>query len=320
MKSLYARLASTGMQIFLISQGFLIFIPLKTKSWTAALICVPLIGLVSFVAWLSALKRRHAVTSIPASKIGSAAQGHVQLAGCGKPMLGMPLISPLTRTLCLWYKVDVFEQPGAVGTLLAALARIFRHFFAGNEANAALTPEESLLPFIISDDTGRCTLLDIGSAEKLCSNETTRRTANKIITEWCFNLNEPLYVLGDFKTVDGHTLEFDARAEVSNLLAEWKKDPVSLNKRFDLDGNNQLNEKEWNLARSAARRAVEKERDESLSQPAAHFIHSPASGEVYLISNISPAKLAFRYLLWSVFHLLVFMGAMGSIPWIIGHL
>ncbi len=306
----YGRLLTSGMQLFLIALLW------QAQSRTAAIYCLPLVALISLLAWLSALKRRNFLVSIPVAKIVSAAQGYLQLAGRGRPLEGAPLYSP-SGAPCLWYRTQVRERPVRSHINYRDLLEIF---FALIGADAHTIRDESSDPFILDDGTGRCTVMDIEQAEMLCSNKTTRWTISTTTTEWRFNLNEPLYVLGDFKTIDAHTFEFNARAEVSNLLAEWKKDPVSLNKRFDLDGNNQLNEKEWNLARSAARRAVEKERDESLSQPAAHFIHSPASGEVYLISNISPAKLAFRYLLWSVFHLLVFMGAMGSIPWIIGHL
>ena len=306
----YGRLLTSGMQLFLIALLW------QAQSRTAAIYCLPLVALISLLAWLSALKRRNFLVSIPVAKIVSAAQGYLQLAGRGRPLEGAPLYSP-SGAPCLWYRTQVrvrrVRSPINYRDLLEM-------FFPLIGADTYRSGDESSDPFILEDGTGQCTLMDIDEAEILCNHKTTRRTGKTITTEWRFNLNEPLYVLGDFKTIDAHTFEFNARAEVSNLLAEWKKDPVSLNKRFDLDGNNQLNEKEWNLARSVAQRAVKKERDEFLSQPAQHFIHSPAAGEVYLISNISPAKLAFRYLLWSVFHLLIFMGAMGSIPWIIGHL
>jgi hypothetical protein len=47
------------------------------------------------------------------------------------------------------------------------------------------------------------------------------------------------------------------RVDVSDLLSEWKKDPVQPKKRFDLDGNGEIDMQEWELARHAAFRGVE---------------------------------------------------------------
>ena len=38
-------------------------------------------------------------------------------------------------------------------------------------------------------------------------------------------------------------------------------------------------------------------------------------GRLYLISDLDPQRIARRYRLWSVFHLLVFLGAAGATAW-----
>jgi len=53
-------------------------------------------------------------------------------------------------------------------------------------------------------------------------------------------------------------MEFDTRAELNTLLAEWKKDMPALNVRFAFNDDGELDVKEWMLARSATKRAVEK--------------------------------------------------------------
>ena len=74
--------------------------------------------------------------------------------------------------------------------------------------------------------------------------------------------------------------------------------------------------KEWLLARQAARREVEKQHREARNEADVHTLRRPENGQLYLLSNLDPEKIARRYLWWAVFHLLVFFGALAATAWL----
>jgi len=128
---------------------------------------------------------------------------------------------------------------------------------------------------------------------------------------------DSIYVIGQFRTQGGGGLVFDTNAELGALLAEWKKDMPALLKRFDLDNDGALNDQEWMLARSAARREVAKMMREEQAQSDVNIISRPREGELYLISNLDQKKLSRRYLLWSWAHLAIFFGALAGMGWVL---
>jgi hypothetical protein len=87
--------------------------------------------------------------------------------------------------------------------------------------------------------------------------------------------------------------------------------------RFDLDNDGELNMDEWQLARQAARREVDKNRREAQTLPDIHIIENPRNDNVFIISNLPVEKLMRRYLLWSWLHLLIFLGAMAGIGFLL---
>ena len=75
---------------------------------------LPAIAAVAFVAWLLSLKRLLAIGSTPTSRIASAAQGYVELAGRALPHPGGALRSRFTLLPCVWYQytIEQREQDG----------------------------------------------------------------------------------------------------------------------------------------------------------------------------------------------------------------
>ena len=112
-------------------------------------------------------------------------------------------------------------------------------------------------------------------------------------------------------------MEFDSRAELNALLAEWKQDKPALHARFDLNNDGELDMNEWLLARQAAKREVEKKKRDAHAQPDIHLIGQPRDGKLFLISNLTPEKLSRRYLLWSWAHVVIFFGALSGIGWVL---
>lgn len=285
----YAHLVTSGAQLLLL------LIALKLESRTGWLVCLSIMAVVSLFAWQSALRRLRSVRDTPTSKIASAAQGYVELTGRGRPFGDPPLLSKFRFLPCLWYRYRI-EQRG--------------------QKNEWKTVEsgESDESFILYDDTGEC-IVDPEQAEILTQHQEQWVKEGYRYTEWLLIEPDRLYVLGEFRTKGGSNVDFDSRAELNALLAEWKKDMPTLLKRFDLDNNGELDMQEWMLARSAAKREVSRIQRDLQSRPDFHLIGRPADGKLYLISNLPQEKLSRRYLLWSWAHLTIFFGALGGIGW-----
>lgn len=288
----YAELVTSGAQLVLL------FVGLHMESSLGWYLSLGAISGISFFAWLSALRRLRAVGGTPTSRVASAAQGYVELVGRGKPYGDTPLISKLSRLPCLWYRYRIEEKNSK------------------NEWRTVDSGEVSE-PFMLDDGSGSCAI-DPSGAEIMTRHQDTWHEAQFRYTEWKLISGDSLYALGEFRT---HSVgaEFDARAELNALLAEWKRDKPALHARFDLDSDGVLSEKEWMLARQAAKREVAKRKREAHAQPDVHLLGQPRDGKLFLISNFSPEKLARRYLFWSWAHLAIFFGALAGLGWMLSN-
>lgn len=286
----YAHLVTSGAQLLLLLIG------LRLESRNGWLVCLAIMAAISILAWMSALGRLRTIRDTPTSKIASAVQGYVELLGRGHPF-GEPLLGQLSRLPCLWYRYRIEQRNSE---------RKWRSMDSGESDDS----------FILRDETGEC-VVDPEQAEILTRHRDQWLDGDYRYTEWKLIEHDSLYVIGQFRTQDGNSVEFDTNAELSALLAEWKKDMPALLKRFDLDNDGTLNSQEWLLARSAARREVAKMMREEQEQPDINIISRPREGELFLISNLDQDKLSRRYLLWSWAHLAIFFGALGGIGWVL---
>jgi hypothetical protein len=280
------------------AQVVLLYVAIEAGSSEVWIVCLTLMAAFSLFAWCSTLLRRRAITDTPTSRIASAAQGYVELSGCGRPLDNPPLISHLTQMPCLWYRWKVKEQNGRDWT--------------------TIDDGESEIPFLIDDGSGRC-VVDVEGAQVLTKHKRTWTKKDRHYTEWVLLNNDRIYALGEFKTLGGGSVDLNARQDLNELLTEWKKNQHALLRRFDLDGDGVLNEVEWGLARQAARREVSRVHREARNEPDVHTLGCPQNGRRYLLSNIDPNRLARRYLWWSLFHVTVFLSALGAIPWVLRH-
>lgn len=281
----YGRLLTSGAQLLLLGVGAQIDDPL---GW---LICASLFAAISLVAWTSAYRRARAIDDTPTSRIASAAQGYAELVGRGRPLGGEPLISPLRHVQCLWFRYLVEH----------------RHKDNWETESSG----ESDASFIVDDDSGECLVAPSG-AEILPVQKETWTEFDRRYTEWTLMREERIYVLGQFETRNGCDLSIDREAAMKALLAEWKKQPADLLARFDLDKNGELDMKEWELARSQARREVDRMAAEAAAAPGIHFMRRPDDGRLYLISSLSPEQLARKYRWWSFAHLAMFFGGLAG--------
>ena len=110
----------------------------------------------------------------------------------------------------------------------------------------------------------------------------------------------------------------NAAEYINQLLAEWKKDQPALLRRFDLDHNGQLDMKEWEWARRAARNEVAKHHQELRRQDDLNMMRASKS-RMSLVTNYEPPKLARRFLWLGVLELAGFFVALGYFGWLWRH-
>ncbi len=288
----YSHLITSGGQLLLLFAGFFFG---NRNAW---LWCLGCMAIVSLLAWYSALRRHRLIVDTPTSRIGSAAQGYVELLGRAQPQ-GVPVLSRCSLLPCLWYRYKIERR---------------------NQKNQWYTESsgESDEPFIIDDGSGQCVITPEG-AEIITQHKDTWQVADYRYTEWTLIKLDEVYALGEFKTAGGSSSTLTQNDLVNQVLFEWKQDNADLLKRFDLDNSGELDMQEWMLARQAAKREANKRLDEVRAEKDANFMHQPGDGRLYLISNLPPEKLATRYAIWTWLHLAIFFGALCGLAWMGAH-
>lgn len=286
----YAPLAILAVQAVLLAAVWrLDSLPLRM----AALGLATVLGLWS---WLAAMSRHRAIADTPTSRIASAAQGYVELIGLGRPLPDAPLLSPMTNLPCLWYRYTLYRRV--------------------NDSWEYEEEGRSDLELLLDDGTGRC-LVDPDGAEVLTSHVETREAGDKRYTEHLLLEGDRLYVLGQFASTSASHEGLDVRQDLDDLLHDWKRDPAALHRRFDLDGNGELDPSEWNQAVAAARREVAENHRGRLREPIRHRLYKPTRGRFYLISDHAPDDLGRRYARWAGAHLAMLLVMLGAWAWLV---
>ena len=257
-------------------------------------ICLWLVAVIGLLASTASYRRARTISDIATSRIGSAAQGYAEVVGQAKADPSELIFSPYSHTACIWYRYRVYSRDDGRGE--------WRQIDSGASSTT----------FEISDGTGACRV-DPEDAEVMApEKQVGYRDGDKLVEEMLF-AGGLIYVLGEFTTVRGEGAALSLSADVSALLASWKQDPVQLNKRFDLDGNGEIDLQEWELARRLATRTVEKEHREIRQLGELNMLRAPADGRMFLISTLPPHRTRRRYLWWSAFHLGVAVLALGAL-------
>jgi hypothetical protein len=281
----------------LTSAGYLglLFAALNFRQSSAGLVCLGLMAAVALVAWVLTYQRSRAVADVATSRIGSAAQGYVELTGRASGGASELLRSPFSATECVWYRYRVYERDGD-------------NDWCEVERGASTTT------FELSDGSGVCRV-DPEHAELLgAHSRETIRDHQKQVEEMLLR-GSSIYVLGEFRTLGSTDTALSASADVSALLADWKKDRAGLLRRFDADGNGEIDMQEWEAARRQAIKTVEQQHHEMRQTSELSVVRAPADGRMFLISTLPPHKLRQRYLWWSLFHLGVALLGAGALIW-----
>jgi hypothetical protein len=276
-----------------IMQLALLAVAWKLGQREAWLFCLGGIAVLALLSWVALLRRRHAITGTPTSRIATAAQGYVELQGQGLPLDINPLHSPLTGASCLWYRYQVEQRKN-------------------NDEWELLEQAESHTCFVLDDGSGQC-LVDPEGAEILTHHRKRWNDGDCRYVEWTLRPQDKVYVLGNFVTQHA-SQGLDASADVKALLAEWKRDQAALLRRFDLDHDGQIDQREWALVRRMAQHETEKRHRELRQQPDLHLVRHTSAG-LFLISNHAPEKLARRFLWLAACQLTCFLLALGYVGW-----
>ena len=257
-------------------------------------VCLCLIAAIGSLASAFSYRRARMIADIATSRIGSAAQGYVEVVGTAKADPGELIFSPYSQIACIWYRYRVYSRDERRGE--------WRQIDSGS----------SHTTFEISDGTGACRV-DPEHAEVMAPEQrVSYHDGDKLVEEMLF-AGSLIYVLGEYSTLHGDSAVLSVSADVSALLATWKQDTVQLKKRFDLDGDGEIDLHEWELARRLATRTVERQHREVRNLGALNIVRAPADGRMFLISTLPPQKTRQRYLWWSAFHLGVAAVALGTL-------
>ncbi|MDO9315918.1 MAG: hypothetical protein Q7T97_15390 [Burkholderiaceae bacterium] len=255
-------------------------------------LCLVLIAAIGFLAGASTYRRARAIADIATSRIGSAAQGYAEVMGRARADLNEMIVSPYSGISCIWYRYRVYSKETARDE--------WRQIDSGS----------SSATFELSDGTGSCRV-DPDHAEVMSpERRVSYRDGDKLVEEMLF-AGSLIYVLGEFTTVHGAQAALSVSEDVNALLASWKQDPVQLKRRFDLDGNGEIDLNEWALARRLAIKTVEQQHRQLRNLGELNIVRAPADGRMFLISALPPHTLRRRYLWWSAFHLGVALLGLG---------
>ncbi len=253
----------------------------QASGWT---ICLWLIATIGLLAGASSYRSARAIADIATSRIGSAAQGYVELMGQAKAAPSELIFSPYSHIACIWYRYRVYTREGSRSE--------WRQIDSGASHST----------FEIADDTGACRV-DPEHAEVMAPEQrVSYRDGDKLVEDMLF-AGSQIYVLGEYTTVQGGAAALSVSADVNELLTTWKQDPAQLTKRFDLDGNREIDLREWELARRLATKTVERQHRALRQVDELNMVRAPADGRLYLISTLPPHKTRRRYLWWSAVHL-----------------
>ncbi len=276
------------------------------------LIFAAILGLVSFFVAFSALRRSRHIEDVPTAKVRSAPQGYVELIGTARSLDGEPIVAPLSRTACCWYRYRI-EERGEKGwrpVESGSSDGIFRledetgHCIIDPEG-AEVTTEHTRNWFDNGDGWGghgvHMRLPSLGK-----TSDTVVHVADKLFsglggvgdyryTESVIVDGDPLYAIGQFHTVGPADKAATLRELTGAILREWKRYPDTLRERFDRDRDGQIDIDEWERARQVAAQEAAAEYAAQFDTQELHTVKKPSDGRVFLISNLEEFGLLRRY-------------------------
>lgn len=248
------------------------------------------------------LHRTRLMENMPTARLRSAAQGYVELEGRALLANGPPIIAPLTKADCVWWRYRVEKKVRSGKSSKWVTVR------SGTSDDC----------FELDDGTGKC-MVDPDGAIVIPSHSQRWYGSSEHpdvgpergrgflrggfsryrYTEERLHASDPLYALGAFRTQTGAPDSFDEQVDLKELLHKWKGDRRMM-ALLDINKDGHVDQKEWEAAR---RMAVKKVRDEhvrrAVETPDLHVLAKPRDGRPYILSGVPQAHLIRRWRLQS---------------------
>lgn len=266
-------------------------------------------------------RKARLIADTPTAKVRSAPQGYVELEGRGELLEGEPVVARLTARPCTWYRYrierrEVTRSNGKSRTRWSTLH---------NGTSDAL--------FLLVDDTGQCIVDPEGASVTARDKDVWYGKtewprigpggASPLFggryryTEERMHPGDPLYALGEFRTVGGTGDLGDARAELRELLASWKRDEARM-RSFDTDGDGQVSPAEWEAARRLAAREVANARAERAASGGTDVLRRPEDrARPFLLSVLPQDSLVRRFHWATAGGIALFFSAGTALVWLL---
>lgn len=262
------------------------------------------LALFGLTGWLRALMAARAIDDTPCSRVASAAQGYVELRGFAAPGPTGPLRAHLSGTECVWYRWTIETRQRD------------SHWRVVEQGDCAQ-------PVVLRDASGACLIdprgftLTLARKRQWSGHGTppagllgSLRPAGELRhTEELILEHEPLYALGEFVTEQA-AAGFDLARETARLVAGWKRDMATLRARFDLNGDGEFSDAEWQRVRAAAQAEAEVQRSRLAQAPAQHRLHA-ARRRPSLLGTLEDGQLERRQRRRATLMLAVFFAALA---------
>ncbi|PLX92090.1 MAG: hypothetical protein C0621_10080 [Desulfuromonas sp.] len=265
-----------------------------------------IIPLIAYAVTLLQIKTR--VENTPTSRIRSLAMGMVEIKG--KALRSYALVSPKSQSPCVWYRV--------------------RYYRRDQRGNWRIThrDESGPVPFLLRDATGTVSVNPEGAQIRVETRRSGKHEMLSILfssaladdgqSKWeedVFPEGSDLYVFGfaDSRQQAGPSLRERTIAKLKAL----KEDRRELHKRFDRDGDGQIDDEEWQEARRTMEEEAAQdhlgERDPSLAQARRMVIRRPdrRSHPFVIAQTQSETHLTRSYLIKSALALVAALACAG---------
>lgn len=242
--------------------------------WTLLML---VIGLACAYGIFYFIRRARIIEDTPTSRIRSAPQGYVELKGRTRYLVGQAIEAPLSKRPCAWYRFTVERKQS--------------NNFQSSSRTSWRTVEKAISerPFECVDETGSC-IVDPRGAEVHTLHKDVWYGGSKWpthgpdqkqawfsasdyrYTELRLHDNDPLYAIGEFRTIDPGKVHNNMSEAISAVLRTWKQDQSTLLERFDANGDGRIDLGEWELVREAAEKKVLEQRLEQAPRPSINLM------------------------------------------------
>lgn len=270
------------------------------------------VAAVAFAYAFVHLHRARLIEDVPTSRVRSASQGYVELEGIGRLLDGPVISAPLSGARCTWWSIRVEERGG----------RNERRWVTRERASS-----DEL--FVLEDDTGRCVIDPegarvypsvseswYGDSARPAGGPRKRLGGRYRYSEKRMHPGEPLYAIGFLRTHQaGQGWRVDEEAR--ELLREWKRDRAGLLRRFDANGDGDIDLGEWERARQAAHREVRELQREAAAAPGLSVLGAPPDDRPFLLGTLPQAGLAARLRRRALAELAGFLAAGAGAVWLL---